>query len=712
MTPEGNSDAPLFYAFNTVLPNLQSTRCLGGAVMTSAPLARVLSALGYAGTHTGSSHKCHCPAHEDNTESLSVSEGAGGKILLKCFAGCDTKAVLNAVGLNFADLSVNGTTHTNGNGTKPQGATKPRSKDTLGPIVATYDYRAVDGTVVHQTTRHEPKKFRQRQPDGKGGWIWNLNGIEPVLYRLPELLVADMEKWVYVTEGEKDADNLRTLGAIATCNPMGAGKWRDSYSETLAGCKVCILPDNDAPGRDHADKVAHSLASFAAEVRIIRLPGLPEKGDVSDWFAAGGTVEKLLALLEDTPTSTPPLPDAPAKSKSFTTSAETMQDLAALGYTFALNQLDDVIEVNAERLDDGLAAKIRTQMRDLGHKAMPAMEDAYMAAAYEQRYHPVRKYLDSLTWGGENHLERLCLHVQDKHAPIVYPNGDQVSVFKVWLYRWMLATVAKAYQKQVQSPVIVLDGNQGLGKSRLAAFLGSGLPEMFIEAPIHPDDKEHDRYLATRWIWEIAELGATTRRADREALKAFVTKNDVTFRKPYGKHPITKPSLANFIGTINNEAGFLTDPTGDRRFLVVTIDKIDWQYEESVDVHQLWAQIVADYKAGTRWELTPVEQKVRDAMNKGYERADPTEDRIVQCFDIDPAHKDWFMFTSDIADYLRTMGARDSEQALYNGIGTALRRMKMNAAQKTVGGQRGRGYQGICKKDIAHPAHPAHPENE
>ena len=80
--------------------------------------------------------------------------------------------------------------------------------------------------------------------------------------------------------------------------PGGAGKWRAEFAEHLVGADVVILPDNDAPGREHADAVARSLTGKAARIRVVDLPGLPDKGDVSDWFAAGGTVEAFNDLVE------------------------------------------------------------------------------------------------------------------------------------------------------------------------------------------------------------------------------------------------------------------------------------------------------------------------------------------------------------------------------------------------------------------------------
>lgn len=169
-------------------------------------------------------------------------------------------------------------------------------------IVATYDYRDEHNAVRHRTVRYEPKDFRQWQPDGRGGWIKNLGGVERVLYRLPELLAAPKAVTVYIVEGEKDADALARIGLIATTNAEGArSAWHPEYSATLAGRSVVVLPDNDDPGRQHAAKVAQALQGIAASVQIVTLPDLAEKGDVSDWLAGGGTRAELERLVEQTP---------------------------------------------------------------------------------------------------------------------------------------------------------------------------------------------------------------------------------------------------------------------------------------------------------------------------------------------------------------------------------------------------------------------------
>jgi len=169
-------------------------------------------------------------------------------------------------------------------------------------IVASYDYTDEFGTLLFQVVRLAPKTFRQRRPDGKGGWIWNLEGVTRVLYRLPNLMEAlALARRVFVVEGEKDVESLARLGIVATCNPGGAGKWREAYADQLTGADVIVLPDHDKAGRDHAEAVARSLAGKAARIRLLELPGLPDKGDTSDWFAQGGTVEGFNALVDQAP---------------------------------------------------------------------------------------------------------------------------------------------------------------------------------------------------------------------------------------------------------------------------------------------------------------------------------------------------------------------------------------------------------------------------
>jgi hypothetical protein len=182
-------------------------------------------------------------------------------------------------------------------------------KPTKRTVAAEYSYTDEAGKLLFQCVRYAPKDFRQRQPDGKGGWTWNLKGVRLVLYRLPEVVKASE---VWIVEGERDCDTLAALGLCATCNPLGAEKWRDEYNEALRGKSVVIVPDNDAPGCRHAVQVARALQGVAASVKIVKLPDTLK--DASDFVAtfsdADDAGERLSLLAEGAAEWTPAQPDA------------------------------------------------------------------------------------------------------------------------------------------------------------------------------------------------------------------------------------------------------------------------------------------------------------------------------------------------------------------------------------------------------------------
>jgi RecA-family ATPase len=169
-------------------------------------------------------------------------------------------------------------------------------------IVAKYDYTDAAGVLLYQVLRLEPKGFRQRRSDGNGGWIWELDERR-VIYRWPELLKY-RDGTVFICEGEKDADRVTTLGHCTTC--VAAGKWTEECVTALAGRDVIILEDNDDAGRAKALAAARALHGTAKTIRIVSLPDLPEKGDVSDWLDADPRrAEKLVDVCFDVQVWTP-----------------------------------------------------------------------------------------------------------------------------------------------------------------------------------------------------------------------------------------------------------------------------------------------------------------------------------------------------------------------------------------------------------------------
>jgi hypothetical protein len=251
-----------------------------------------------------------CPAHNDKTASLCIGKAKkDGGVVLKCQAGCDTKAVVEAMGLTMADLFVET------KATLPAKAQRSslfsNSKSSFGfkslrkpiktdpepaderKIVCTYSYSNALGQELYQVVRYDPKDFRQRHKEGDK-WVWNMEGVERVLYRMPELLKAS-ECWC--CEGEKDADNLVRLGFCATTNVGGAKKWLDGYSELLRGKDVIICGDNDPAGKEHVQVVFDSIADKAKSVKLVRVPNGSK--DVSDFIALTKDDKRAAKILRD-----------------------------------------------------------------------------------------------------------------------------------------------------------------------------------------------------------------------------------------------------------------------------------------------------------------------------------------------------------------------------------------------------------------------------
>lgn len=292
-----------------------------------------------SGPNASGEYMARCPSHDDKTASLSVTvkqspKDGKSKIFFHCQAGCSYQAVLDAMGLKPRDLIV-----APGSGVEtwrtPRRRTVPAEKpeeqadppeekpkiDFSHPD-RVYSYTDAEGKELFQVCRYQyttaggkrEKTFRQRRYDPKNekanreGWVASVPAEirDETLYRMPQLLAAIREgRPVYVAEGEKDVETLERLGLTATCNPGGAGKWREGYTRLLRNADVIILPDNDTAengytGQNHALTVALQLTKTARRVRLVDLkeawPELPPKGDISDMTEEMGDAAALEAL--------------------------------------------------------------------------------------------------------------------------------------------------------------------------------------------------------------------------------------------------------------------------------------------------------------------------------------------------------------------------------------------------------------------------------
>ncbi len=247
----------------------------------SIPVEDVLSSLDKVKKSGTRQWVALCPSHDDQRQSLSVGSTPDGKALLHCHAGCEYIDIITVLGLY-----------------------KEAPTSTKREIVETYDYCDEVGELLYQVVRFNPKGFSQRRPVGND-WVYNLKGVQRVLYRLPEVINASGT--VIVVEGEKDVDNLRALGLIATTNSGGAGKWIKDYNKYFRAKDVVIIPDNDKSGLEHADVVSKNVYPTANSVKILHLDFANAKEDVTDWLKTHDakelealiTAEPKLELSED-----------------------------------------------------------------------------------------------------------------------------------------------------------------------------------------------------------------------------------------------------------------------------------------------------------------------------------------------------------------------------------------------------------------------------
>ncbi|MGV4857091.1 VapE domain-containing protein [Acetobacter senegalensis] len=497
---------------------------------------------------------------------------------------------------------------------------RPETKPTSKPrIVQTYDYVTIDGELLFQICRMDPKDFRQRRPLPDGGWSWSTKGVPRIPYRLPGLIEGIQQKQtICVVEGEKSADKLHSLGLTATCSPGGAGKWKPDCTRYMRGADVVILPDNDSPGQKHANGVAKALEGVAARIRIVSLPDLPAKGDVFDWLAAGNTLADLEALVQAAPDY-----DAGAVEPKHILRPAWLDDCQVDDRGQPIPNVANVLmALRADERFSGTFAKDEMQcmpllMKSLGPQAEPFKarpltdEDmtvvqellqlsglrriskdvtfqAISLVAYERRFHPVRAYLNGLKWDG---VPRLDTWLTDYL-------GVELSDYSQGIGRmFLIGLIARIMKPGCKMDyMLVLEGDQGAGKSTACAILGGdwysdSLPDL-------RSGKDVAIHLSGKWAIEVSELSALGK-AENEMLKSFLTRTTERYRPPYGRMEVIEPRQCVLIGT-TNKSQYLSDETGGRRYWPVKVGAIDTELLAQ-DRDQLLAEAVDAFRKDEKW---------------------------------------------------------------------------------------------------------------
>ena len=478
-----------------------------------------------------------------------------------------------------------------------------------------YRYCDEGGAHLFDVVRRPGHKFLQRRADGQ----WTLRGVRRVLYRLPQLLAAPTQVIVFICEGEKDADNLAALGFVTTTNPGGAGKWRADYSELLRGRPVVILPDNDVAGIEHAAKVRRALLRVAESVRVLQLPDLPPKGDVSDWLANGGSADALLELVSTTakeqnvadsgrvartssrnieqPSDEDELlmPDKEIRPLPILANALVLlRTLGELKGRFAYDEMlcaPVMTKSPAEAMTDtdvGDVAVILQRQGGLRKIGREIVRDAIEMIAKQNAFHPVRDWLESLVWDGVPRIHSFAaVYLGCEDTPYADAIGSM----------FLLAMVARILKPGCKADhMVILEGPQGILKSTACNVLGGkyfsdSLPELSA-------GKDVSMHLRGKWLLEVPELHAFNR-AEANQLKSFLSRDVERFRPPYKHLDVFEPRQCVFVGTSNKDA-YLKDETGGRRFWPLKCGTIDIDRLRQ-DRAQLFAEAVAEFRNGIPW---------------------------------------------------------------------------------------------------------------
>lgn len=530
------------------------------------------------------------------------------------------------------------------------------------------------------------------EPEDRREWFPGAGGTMPTLYRLPELIAAPPGTTVFVVEGEKDVETLRAWGLVATCNFGGAEKWRHDYGQHVAGRHVVILPDNDTVGRAHASKVLESVRHTAETVKVLELPGLADKGDVSDWAAAGGTASELLRLAMGASLATASGTGA-QPTGGFTTTPDgkphPTQDNVLLALAkmsvgvsydeFAGTTLVTGLEGFGPQLCDATLTRLRLDARRLFRLQVGKDDwnDMVLDGARRNRVHPVKAYWAGLKWDGIKRLDTWL---------IVYGGAPDTPFVRAVGALPLVASVRRVRIPGTKfDTMLVLVGEQGCGKSSAVAEMAV-FPDWLMDGlELDADNKAVMELLAGRLIVEAAELKGM-KRGDVEKVKAMLSRTHDRARLSYARLATQQPRTCIFIGTTNSE-DFLRDMTGNRRFWPVTVGQFDLE-ALARDRDQLWAEAVAREAEGVAltlprnlWDVAAEQQGERLPV-------DPWEEALAPSLDVQSG-KVW---SSDLWCFLGFDDLARRSQEHNSRLGAVMRRLGWSKARSRSPGARGYCY--------------------
>lgn len=362
-----------------------------------------------------------------------------------------------------------------------------------------------------------------------------------------------------------------------------------------------------------------------------------------------------------------------------------------LGYTnIKENSLSGETEMWGRIPTDSDLAEMRDKLREVGLKDKTMIKDIFLRIGKENEYNPIKDYLEGIVWNGEDNIGRLCKYFKDDEG-----------LFPLFFKKWIVGAISKIYN-HTENRVLVLDGAQNIGKSKFCEWIGEVAGQnLFTQAGLGYINNDTELGLVRYWIWEISELDGVAGRSSYGKLKNFLTRKYVTNRAAYKEARIHKPAISSFIGTYNNISGILSDPTGNRRFMICTLEEIQWWEYMKMDVNQIWAQAFHLFKTGYDHNLDREEIKITERRNDQYQITDPVQEAILNNFKINLENEEIYLTYAEIERYLREhAGVRGKD--LHQSIPAALTKIGCKKARVSVNGTGSRVQKNVYL-GISHP---------
>lgn len=471
-------------------------------------------------------------------------------------------------------------------------------------------HRWIDGEGQKQfaTIRYNTTGYGNRL-EPEENWVWKHGkGDHPILlYRGKELRESDTEAPVWITEGEKDADLLISMGEVAVTNSHGAGNWQLAHSEQLEDRDCIICVDNDDRGRKRARWIARELETRAKSVSFVFFSDMPAKSDVSDFVEAGGTLEGLKKRVQNG------FARDEKKGSRYPSQDNVSLALELMGVKVSYDEFKDRILIDGlaefgPTLDDAGLIRLRLQM--VKQCAVSVYKDPFLDIvadlARHNKFHPVRDYLDGLEWDGTPRLDSWL---------ITYGGAEDNEYVQAVGTLTLIAAVRRIRQPGCKfDEMLVLESPQGKDKSSALSVLAKNEEWFSDDLPLNQDSKVVIERTAGHWIMEAAELKGIGQ-AGPDHLKAFLSRRVDKSRLAYGKLTREMPRQFIVIGTTNDTA-YLED-SENRRIWPVKIKKFDLDLLKR-DVDQIWAEAAAREAAGASirlkeelWGKAAEEQKAR-----------------------------------------------------------------------------------------------------